>query len=142
MRTLAKTETGAPYLDRYAAARKQLEQGAAPWLAGWRRAGADSFRAAGFPTLKSEAWRFTPLHALIDGEFSVDAPAAPFDKSRLSGVVFGREAANRLVFVNGRLRGDLSSLEQLSPGVELLSFGEALANRPELVEPHLGKAPG
>jgi len=142
MRTLAKTQAGAPYLDRYAAARAQLETTAAPWLAGWRRAGAEAFRTAGFPTLKSEAWRYTPLHALIEGDFSVDAPAAPFDKARLSGVVFGREAANRFVFVNGRLRADLSALEKLSPGIELLSFAEALAKRPELVEPLLGKAPG
>ncbi len=53
MRTLAKTQAGAPYLDRYAAARTRLETTAAPWLAGWRRAGAEAFRTAGFPTLKS-----------------------------------------------------------------------------------------
>ncbi|MCW5773312.1 MAG: Fe-S cluster assembly protein SufD, partial [Rhodospirillaceae bacterium] len=53
-----------------------------------------------------------------------------------------REAGNRVVFVNGRLRDDLSSLRQLSPGIELLSFAEALKSRPQLVEAQLGKAPG
>jgi len=142
MAVAAKTPGGSAYLARYAGERVRLDASASSWLASWRGAGAEAFRASGFPTLKSEAWRFTPLHALIDGEFSVDAPAAPIDKARLKGVTFGREAANRLVFVNGRLRGDLSSVGRLPPGIELLSFAEALKSRPQLVEPHLGKAPG
>lgn len=133
---------GGAYLDRYAGARTRLESEAAPWLQGWRRAGAEAFRAAGFPTIKKEEWRYTPLHGLIDGDFSVDAPAAPFDQSRLKGVTFGREAENRLVFVNGRLRDELSSLKQLTPGIELLSLAEALKSRPQLAEAALGKAPG
>lgn len=133
---------GGAYLERYADARRRLAAGSAPWLEGWRRAGAEAFRGAGFPTIKNEDWRFTPLYGLVEGDFSVDAPAAPFDQSRIKGVTFGREAGNRLVFVNGRLRGDLSSLKQLSPGIELLSFAEALASRPRLVEAALGTAPG
>lgn len=142
MAVAAKLPAGGAYLDRYARARQRLEAGTAPWLRGWRRAGAEAFRAAGFPTIKREEWRFTPLHGLIDGDFSVDAPAAPFDQSRLKGVTFGRAADNRLVFVNGRLRDDLSSLKQLTPGIELLSFAEAMQSRPQLVEARLGKAPG
>jgi Fe-S cluster assembly protein SufD len=142
MAVAAKTPAGNAYLARYAGERVRLDAGAQPWLAGWRRAGADAFRTAGFPTIKNEAWRFTPLHALIEGEFSVDAPAAPFDQARLKGVTFNREAGNRLVFVNGRLRDDLSSLKQLSPGIELVSLAEALRSRPQLVEAALGKAPG
>ena len=142
MAVAVKTPGGSAYLDRYAGARARLEQGMQPWLAGWRRAGAEAFRAAGFPTIKNEAWRYTPLHALIEGDFSVDAPPAPFDRARLKGVTFGREAENRLVFVNGRLRHDLSSLRHLSPGIEFLSFAEALESRPELLESFLGKAPG
>lgn len=142
MALAAKIPAGSAYLERYAAPRARLVEGGQPWFAGWRRAGAEAFRAAGFPTIKNEAWRFTPLHALIEGDFSVDAPAAPFDQTRLKGVTFGREAGNRLVFVNGRLRDELSTLRQLSPGIELLSFAEALKSRPEVVEAHLGKAPG
>jgi Fe-S cluster assembly protein SufD len=142
MSTLARTQTGADYLDRYAAERVRLEREAAPWLAGWRRAGAEAFRAGGFPTVKHEAWRFTPLAALTSGEFSIDAPAAPLDAARLKAVVFGREAANRLVFVNGRLRQELSGLHRLTPGITLTSFADALERRPELVEGRVGKAPG
>jgi Fe-S cluster assembly protein SufD len=142
MAVAAKTPAGSAYLDRYAGERARLDAVAAPWLTGWRNAGAEAFRAAGFPTIKKEEWRFTPLHGLIDGDFSVDAPAAPFDQARLKGVTFGREAENRLVFVNGRLRDDLSSLRHLSPGIELLSLAEAFKSRPELVEAQLGKAPG
>jgi Fe-S cluster assembly protein SufD len=142
MAVAAKILGGSAYLDRYAGARARLEEGDATWLKGWRHAGAEAFRASGFPTIKNEAWRFTPLHALIDGDFSVDAPPAPFDQARLKGVTFGREAENRLVFVNGRLRSELSRLRHLSPGIELLSLAEALTSRPELVEAFLGKAPG
>jgi len=142
MTTLAKAQAGAAYLDRFVGERAKLERAATPWLAGWRRAGAEAFRASGFPTIKNEAWRFTQLHALINSEFSVDAPAAPLDAARLKGVVFGREAQHRLVFVNGRLREELSTLRRLAPGIELMSFADALERRPELVEQHLGRAPG
>ena len=70
-----------------------------------RDAAAAAFRSAGLPTVRDEAWRYTSLRSLADGEFrepltSVDGgelPAIPdFD-------------APRLVFVDGRLREDLSS---------------------------------
>jgi Fe-S cluster assembly protein SufD len=141
MTTLAQTQAAA-YLDRYAGGRARAAEAATAWLGGWRRAGADAFRAAGFPTAKTEAWRYTPLAGLLAGEFSIDAPAAPLDAARLKGVVFGREAANRLVFVNGKLRADLSALTRLAPGIELMSFAEALERRPDLVEARAGQAPG
>ncbi len=133
---------GAGYLDRFDAERRRLVDAAPRWLADWRAAGAERFRTAGFPTLRSEAWRFTPLHALAESDFSVDAPPAPFEAAQLQGLLFGRAAENRLVFVNGRLRGDLSSLTHLSPGIELIGFAEAQRSRPQLVEAHLGKAQG
>ena len=41
---------GSAYLARYAGERVRLDAGAAPWLAGWRGAGAEAFHAQGFPT--------------------------------------------------------------------------------------------
>src|SRR6185436_20032265 len=52
---------------------------------------------------------------------------------------YGPETWPRLVFVNGRFAPEISHTPALPAGVVVLSLAEALARRPELVEPHLGK---
>ena len=88
------------FLARYDGLRARL-----PGDPAARDAAAAAFRHAGLPTVRDEAWRYTSLRALTESEFrepltSVDGgelPAIPdFD-------------APRLVFVDGRLREDLST---------------------------------
>ena len=88
------------FLARYEGLRGRL-----PGDATARDAAAAAFRKAGLPSVRNEAWKYTSLRALADNEFrepliSVDAGALP---------AIPAIEGPRLVFVDGRLRDDLSN---------------------------------
>ena len=85
------------------------------WLAPVRERGLTRWRESRQPTRKTEAWKYTSLHALdrdfvaaeADREFSGELP-------ELGGA--------RLLFVDGRLQGDIPRLPE---GVSLVRFADA-----------------
>jgi Fe-S cluster assembly protein SufD len=108
------------------------------WLAELRAAGAAAFRAAGLPTARHEDWRFTSLAPLAALEPSL--AAAGLEAGALAALpALPPPSGPRLVFVNGRLRADLSSVGGLPAGAVVAGLSEALARAPELVRPHLGR---
>ncbi|HVP66687.1 MAG TPA: Fe-S cluster assembly protein SufD [Anaeromyxobacteraceae bacterium] len=114
----------------------------APELPGFaahlRRTGREAYGAAGLPRTDLEEWRFTSLAPLASQVFAPGEPHARVDLSALDRQL-GPAAGPRLVFVNGRLRADLSREAALPGGASAGSLARALAERPALVEPHLGR---
>jgi len=118
------------------------------WLDVRRKAARASFADAGFPHRRVEAWRYTALARLL---VKTDwPPAAPHEGAVLvpegRNNPFGAIASHKLVFVNGFFRPDLSELDDLPAGVEILPLEAALesgtkfetafdANGPEAVAP-------
>lgn len=118
------------------------------WLDVRRKAARASFADAGFPHRRVEAWRYTDLSRLVA---KTDwHPAVPHNGAVL--VPEGRSnpfagiASHKLVFVNGFYRQDLSELDGLPEGVEVLPLEAALergtkfesafdANGPEAMAP-------
>ena len=110
------------------------------WLRARREAAIARFAEFGFPTPRLEDWKYTSLRDVSGGGF-VPSPAAPHG--------FGRGAAERglgprfpgpvLAFVNGRFAPDLSVEKPVGDGVVVQSLRAALAEHPELLEPHLGR---
>ena len=89
------------FLARYEGLRARL-----PGDPAVRDAAAASFRQAGLPSVRDEAWKYTSLRPLADQDFrepltSVEGGALPAIPA-IDGP--------RLVFVDGRLRDDLSNL--------------------------------
>ena len=79
------------------------------------RAKADAeFREKGFPTTKEELWRFTDVSPLADTEFHAEW------KPALVG--FEPIGKLRVVFENGRLSLEKSTLNELPAGVEIGSI--------------------
>ncbi len=77
--------------------------------------------ATGLPTARDEAWRYTSLRLLSNRAYAlVDAAAAqralPADLA-----AHAQNAAVRLVFVNAEFRPDLSTLDDLPAGVEVVA---------------------
>jgi Fe-S cluster assembly protein SufD len=108
------------------------------FAAALRRRGREAFAGEGLPTARLEDWRFTSLAPLAAHAFrrgGAEAGAGRAEIERLAGP----PAGPRLVFVNGRLRPDLSDPGAPSAGVRVEGLARALAERPELVEPHLGR---
>lgn len=109
--------------------------GAPAWLASLKRSAAERLREGGFPTRKTEAWRFTSVKPVVSVPFDLaetdDDAAVRWAAERL-----GDDGTHRLFVVNGRPRLDAPSLPK---GVTAHGLGALLARDPSSVEPHLGR---
>ena len=107
-----------------------LPRGAA-WLDAIRRENFDALTATGLPDGRNEAWKYTALRALsqrrfVQGDTQATAHAVDAATLALPGV-----AGPHLVFVNGAFREDLSQLDALPDGLEVLPLSRALAQDDE-----------
>lgn len=112
-----------PYLDAF-----RGTAGEPAWLARLREQGMSRFAELGFPSRRSEAWRYLDLRALAAH------PLLPSVMGQPMGVPAGlalAAAGARLVLVDGRFAPELSRLD-LPAGAWLGSTQAAIAERPEL----------
>jgi Fe-S cluster assembly protein SufD len=113
-------------------------QGGPKWLQDLRERAGVRFAALGFPTVRDEDWRFTPVAPIASAEF-VTAPAdAAVSEAELSAYPYA-DAPYRAVIVNGRFVPELSRLSGLAAGVRVSSLATAAADHTEFVERHLGR---
>jgi Fe-S cluster assembly protein SufD len=125
-----------PYLDAFGSGDPGRRAREPDWLAGHRGRSLARFAELGFPSRRSEAWRYLDLRGLEEtpmlpaGAMRVVTGAAT--RAQLAEIGF-TEAAYRLVLVDGRFAPELSAVEGLSPGVWLGATATAIAERPDLV---------
>jgi Fe-S cluster assembly protein SufD len=121
-----------PYLDAFA----HRLSGEPEWLGVRRRRDLTRFAEQGFPTRRSEAWRYIDLRALEEKPMlpagAVRAVAGAAIRDELAEVAYS-EAAYRLVLVDGRFAPELSAVEGLPAGVWLGGMAMTIAKRPDLV---------
>jgi len=96
------------------------------WLRQMREDSFARFAQVGFPSVKDEEWKYTNVAPIAKLKF---APAFP--NGRPAGNGFGALAydearQSRLVFVNGVLQRELSSVDGLPAGVRVIEIGQAL----------------
>src|ERR1700730_4593247 len=126
-----------PYLEMFGRAR---HKGDPDWLTGYRNRSLARFAELGFPSRRSEAWRYLDLHRLepppmlpVGGGTAVVTSAV---RAQLAEIGLA-EPAHRLVLVNGSFAPELSRLDQLPSGVWLGPMATAIVERPDLVRPGL-----
>ncbi len=130
--------------NSYEAAFKALQENqsaeGASWLTRLRENAMSRFEELGFPTPKDEEWKYTNVAAIARTDFS------PWQQGESLGSLddnlFVPEARNsQLVFVNGTLRHDLSSLSGLPKEVVAMGLSQAIAdeNYSEIVRTHLAR---
>lgn len=111
-----------------------------PWLQERRATGRDRFDALGLPTPKLENWKYTRLRPLDDTQYAPVSDAdGQVDVSQIPSI---GNAQAKLVFVNGRLRDDLSDLSDLPNGVRFCSIDAALQSDTDWVHEQLGRIAG
>src|SRR5260370_42344889 len=122
-----------PYLEAFGRDRHKNDP---DWLAGYRNRSLARFAEQGFPSRRSEAWRYVDLRSLelrpmlpAGGETAVVTSAV---RAQLAEIGLA-EPAYRLVLVNGSFAPELSRLDHLPPGVWLGPMAAAIAERPDLV---------
>src|SRR5215813_7247375 len=121
-----------PYLDAFG----HHSSGEPEWLGARRRRGLSRFAEQGFPSRRSEAWRYIDLRALeAKPMLPASAPRVVVDAATydwLAEITFA-EAAFRLVLVDGRYAPELSVVEGLPAGVWLGGMTTAIAEHSDLV---------
>jgi Fe-S cluster assembly protein SufD len=130
-----------PYLETFGHARHRDDP---DWLAGYRNRSLARFAELGFPSRRSEAWRYLDLHRLEQRPMLPVAVGAAAVTSALRAQLTEiglAEPAYRLVLVNGSFAPELSRLDQLPSGVWLGSMAAAITERPELVRAGLEVQP-
>ena len=132
-----------PLIGGHADVKARLPGASLLWLDDLREQGAATFAAAGLPTRKAEAWKYTDLRAVERTEF---VPARSYSGRShaecLPALFAVHDVAARLVFVDGRFRAELSRLDRLPAGVVLEDLTTAFRNRPALLQAQLGRANG
>ena len=130
-----------PYLEAFGHQR----HGSDPdWLVGYRNRNLARFAELGFPSRRSEEWRYLDLRPLEQRPMLptarktalvTSAARAPLAEIGLA------EPAYRLVLVNGRFAPELSRLDRLPSGIWLRPMAAALAERADLVRAGLEAQP-
>ncbi|ARN76044.1 Fe-S cluster assembly protein SufD [Oceanicoccus sagamiensis] len=89
------------------------------WLSPQRQASLALLREAQWPSRKTEAWKYTPVHVLADAEFATAANSELVVAETIEGL-----NSIELVFTDGVLQSDLS---QLPEGLSIVSLADAAA---------------
>jgi len=132
------------YVSQYSSEYKnnvsQLPGQSLEWLKSFRAEAFDRFSSTGFPSLREEEWRYTNVSAIEKKLFSPLAivDTGVVDKSWLTDFVL--DDCYTVVLVNGHFSSDLSSLDDLSTDVAVLSMAQALDQKPETVQKYLAQA--
>jgi Fe-S cluster assembly protein SufD len=121
--------------ERFAAARAGSDPA---WLRERRTAAIARFVEKGLPTARDEAWRHTPVAPLAKGRFEPADPAARPAAGALAALPRDGGGA-ALVFVNGRLSREHSTLDPGQAGVVVASLRDLLREAPGRLEPWLGR---
>jgi len=119
--------------NRYESAFRQARQdpgaGEPSWLQNLRENSFEQFERAGFPNIKQEEWKYTNVTSIARTDFApvlISNGTALTKDGGLKPFIYEEARDSTLVFVNGMLRGDLSSLAALPDGVLAMDLREAL----------------
>jgi Fe-S cluster assembly protein SufD len=99
------------------------------WLQNLRENSFVEFERAGFPDIKQEEWKYTNVTPIAKADFApvlISNGTGLTKAGSLKPFIYEETAQSTLVFVNGMLRRDLSSLAALPDGVVVLDLREAL----------------
>lgn len=119
------------FIDAYERQRAALPGAGIGWLSQRRDEALRVFRTAGLPHRRLEDWRYTDLRQALGRASLAPAPEhrgavlLPAAEARPSAAAFNAIDRHVFVFVNGRLRADLSDAA-LPSGVEVMPLADAL----------------
>jgi len=108
------------------------------WLEAARKSAIARFVELGFPARGHEEWKYTNPAPIAKVAWT-PAAAASVSRAALAALDLPLTEGPHLVFVNGRLATDLSSVAGLDPSVTLSSYGQMLATEPAAIETHLAR---
>ena len=142
------TEIATPensYQEAFRALQASHQDSATSWLARVRENAMARFEELGFPSVKDEEWKYTNIASIARTNFkqlsATETATSSSDANRFANFSSVETEDSQLVFVNGRLRKDLSRLAGLADEVVALDLSEALADERycEIARAHLAR---
>ncbi|KGM32744.1 Fe-S cluster assembly protein SufD [Inquilinus limosus] len=125
--------------ERFSASRSALPGVGHSAVARRREAGMARFESLGLPTRKQEAWKYTDLRRLE--KLGLNGATAPADAALPEALrAFVPAQGPSMVFVNGRLRPELSHLDSLPKGLRFDGYAAALEAGDAEVETRFARA--
>ena len=131
-----------PYLDAFDGRQRDVTPS---WLAQSRRRGITRFAELGFPTRRSESWRYLDLQSLQQKPLLPAGPQPGGHEATARAQLAGLELPGRgprLVILDGRFAPTLSRIGDLSAGVWLGATEAAIAEREDLFRGVAEEVPG
>ncbi|HKO59905.1 MAG TPA: Fe-S cluster assembly protein SufD [Pyrinomonadaceae bacterium] len=108
------------------------------WLDRLRSIAMERFSELGFPSVKDEEWKYTNVAPIARMNLQSRPPAAVLDVSEFAVPEAGE---SQLVFLNGKLQSEQSSLASLADGVIAVDLiGACSGERGTLVREHLSRS--
>jgi len=126
------------YLQSFTAFTRNAPGQDLAWLRKLREDAFARFCEVGFPTTHDEDWRFTSVSAIARTPFDLAKTGARVSESELDQWHV-KDAAARLVFVDGWFRPELSYFAKLPGRVLVSGLGQAFSRHAEVLESHLGR---
>jgi Fe-S cluster assembly protein SufD len=117
------------YESAFRHARQDPGAGEPSWLQNLRENSFEQFERAGFPNIKQEEWKYTNVTSIARTDFApvlISNGTALTRDGGLKSFIYEEARESTLVFVNGMLRRDLSSLAALPDSVVAMDLREAL----------------
>jgi Fe-S cluster assembly protein SufD len=131
-----------PYLDAFDGRQRDVTPS---WLAQSRRRGMTRFAELGFPTRRSESWRYLDLQSLQQKPLLPAQPQLGASESAAQTRLAGLELPGRgacLVILDGRFAPALSRIGDLPAGVWFGATEAAISEREDLFREMAEEAPG
>ena len=109
-----------------------------PWLVDQQQTAVETFHHVGFPTLRTEEWKYTDVRPITRRTFSIpQSTSAGVDQSFIDSVRFPKLDCYELVFHNGNFLPEQSKLDNLPAGIIIKPLVKALQENPELLQQNL-----
>lgn len=97
-----------------------------------------SFDKLGFPTIRHEEWKYSNVSNLVKQTFDFHKKT-DFNQSDLDKISLPNLTGNVLYFINGVYNPEISIIATPENKLKVISFSEAMATQPELIEGYFGK---
>ena len=124
------------YHEAFRALQESQPDSPGSWLKRLRESAMESFQELGFPSVKDEEWKYTNVAPIARIDFKpatlARAASSAFDAladaGELAAFACSEAKDSQLVFVNGMLRSDLSTLTGLPPEVAAMDLSQAISD--------------
>ncbi|HVS83586.1 MAG TPA: Fe-S cluster assembly protein SufD [Pyrinomonadaceae bacterium] len=114
------------YDTAFRALREKTGNAEPSWLRRMREDSFAHFERVGFPSVKEEEWKYTNVAPIAKLQFAPAFPNGQRGGNGFGSFVYDEARQSRLVFCNGILQRELSSVEALPAGVQVIEISEAL----------------